>query len=98
MGRAVDGDLQSIGVAGMAERSAGAGEMSEPTRDQMVELQRLAARMSRDSRWAVTEAAFRLGMRLAAVQILGPACPCACGQELWHQRGVCREGQAMLMQ
>lgn len=36
----------------------------EPTRDQIQELERLAARMSRDSRWQVTEAAFRLGLRL----------------------------------
>lgn len=71
--------------------------MTEPTLDQMQELERLASRMSRASRWQVTEAAFKLGMRLVAQQILGPACPCRCGNEPWHQRGVCREGQEVLM-
>ncbi len=67
------------------------------TPEQMRHLEQLAARMSRDSRWQVTVAACELGMRMAATDILGPACPCSCGSEPWHQRGVCRFGQEMLM-
>ena len=36
----------------------------EPTRDELRELEMLAARMSRDSRWQVTLAAFKLGLKL----------------------------------
>jgi hypothetical protein len=36
--------------------------------DQMRELEQLASRMGRDSRWQVTEAAFRLGLRLGFQQ------------------------------
>lgn len=37
-----------------------------PTREQLKQLEQLAARMNRDSRWQVTEAAFKLGLRLGA--------------------------------
>lgn len=30
-------------------------------------------------------------------RIVGPLCPCSCGRESWHQRGVCREGEKVLM-
>lgn len=60
-------------------------------------LEQLAARMASASRWACVEAAFKLGLRLGAQEVLGPACPCSCGQEPWHQRGICREGQAVIM-
>ena len=36
------------------------------TPDQLTELERLASRMSRDSRWQVTLAAFQLGLRLGS--------------------------------
>ncbi len=67
------------------------------TAEQMRQLEELAHRISRCPEWPLVVEACELGMRMAATDILGPACPCSCGSEPWHQRGVCRFGQEMLM-
>lgn len=41
----------------------------EPTREEMQELECLARCMARDSCWQLTEAAFRLGLRLGAERV-----------------------------
>lgn len=37
------------------------------------------------------------GQQEAVDKVLGPRCPCKCADEPWHQRGVCREGEAVLI-